>query len=293
MNIFKRITVKNYIKEYSLKAEEYLESKGLRYYKKIDINDGVVYIVTFNDGLSLENRFYLGPELLSFANNDSDIHKEFEKGYENFKKSVEVFIYNCTKEKERRKMMIQYRRLFSVLKKELKALTSCDSVTLDYRYGKLFIKYYDKEFSTYLPDSCFKNGEHQVDSVTYDIEKIEDINVKDIVSREKNRIGLAMNFSKLNKIKKLLEEYTGYSVDISYYTNTKILKIDYYDYYMYEFLESHGINTEPWVTGVEYILDTINVENIYNLEVERLKETSNISEPISEEDIKDLADIFK
>ena len=55
---------------------------------------------------------------------------------------------------------------------------------------------------------------------------------------------------------------------------------------MYEFLESHGINMEPLVTGVEYILDTINVENIYNLEVERLKETSNISEPISEEDLK-------
>lgn len=102
-----------------------------------------------------------------------------------------------------------------------------------------------------------------------------------------------MNFSKLNEIKKLLEEYTGYSVDISYSTTTKILKIDYYDYSMYEFLESNGINTEPWVTGVEYILDTIDVYNIYNLEVERLKETSNVSTHISEEDIKDLADIFK
>lgn len=102
-----------------------------------------------------------------------------------------------------------------------------------------------------------------------------------------------MNNSKLNKIKKLLEEYTGYSVNISYSTNSRILKIDYYDYYSAEILESQGINLEPWVTGVEYILDTINVEHIYNSEVERLKETSNISVPMTEEDIKDLADIFK
>ena len=102
-----------------------------------------------------------------------------------------------------------------------------------------------------------------------------------------------MNNSKLNKIKKLLEEHTGYSVDISYSNDTKILKIDYYDYCMYEFLESHGINIEPGVDIVEYNLDTINIDDIYNLEVERLKETSNVYKPIQEEDIEDLSDIFK
>ena len=191
MNIFKRISVQKYIKEYSLKAEEYLESKGLQYFIT-DYNyrdDGVVYTVIFNDtdeGIIKDIVVYLGPKMLSFADSDSDIHKLFEEGYEAFKKSIEVFLYNCIKEKEHRQMMEQYKGLFITLEKELKALTNCSKLTLNYICGVLYIDYYDEELANYH----FNRVDYPVDYITYDIEKIEDINAEDIISIEKERMGL-------------------------------------------------------------------------------------------------------